>query len=267
MSLIKYLLNFFKNKQFGVTIPLGTFSKKVNKDNSSTEKQVSNTINNNSNVDKSASGNLSNQPDLALTKEKIGEVNETDTPVKSSDNRETFIRKMWPIAETIHETFGIHPFITITQSAHESGWGVSKLTLVANNLYGKKGGSWVNQRRPVVWMETWEESNFPSDKIKYFEFPDDVIDKKPNGKGGTILRIKAPFRKYESWLLSIQDWATSISQRSQYQLAYEHAKKGDGIRFAHEIQAAGYATDSNYALKLIDVHKAVEVLTKKIANV
>ncbi len=245
MNFFKTILDMLKNMKFGITIPLGTFSKK----NSPTVKLDTEVTIPNTNTKIAASGTLSipsevkMKQDGGVIKENLGDVKETPPPVKPLTTSESFVRKLFPIAEEIHTTFGIHPFITITQAAHESAWGVSGLTKEANNLFGYTGDTWAEQKRPVIWKNTQEHVN------------------------GKWITVRRPFRKYESWLLSVQDWAINISGRARYQLAYEAAKKGDMIVFAKEVHAAGYATDPNYPLKLIDMHHVVTGIAKKIANV
>lgn len=221
-NLLQIIIDMVKRMHLSMSIPLGTFSKP----NPPTEKP------------KTPSSDVLLKPS---EEQKVSTV-EKKVPTPTGTH-EQFVYKMWPIAETILETFGIHPLITITQAAHESAWGVSGLTKEANNLFGYTGDSWAAQRRPVVWKNTQEYVN------------------------GKWTVVRRPFRKYDSWLLSVQDWATNISQRPRYQLAYEQARKGDIIRFAKEVHAAGYATDPNYPFKLIDMHKVVDTIVKKIINI
>lgn len=140
---------------------------------------------------------------------------------------------MKPVADGIQQTYGIAPIVTITQAAHESNWGTSKLTQEANNLFGFTGESWEKAGKPTIKMPTKEYVN---------------------GKWVTVNR---PFRAYTSWSASARDWADLLSQNTRYAKAILAAKAGNFNEFATQVQAAGYATDPNYANALINLAKVV----------
>jgi flagellar protein FlgJ len=149
-------------------------------------------------------------------------------------SKKNFKKTMLPISAQIEKEFGIKPIITITQSAHESNWGRSKLTEIANNLFGFTGESWERQGLPVIRMETTEYVN------------------------GKKVIVKRPFRQYKSWYNSCQDWAKIISTLSRYKKAYEYAKKNNIEGFAIAVKEGGYATDPKYDTKLIALSKVVK---------
>lgn len=172
-----------------------------------------------------------------------------------------FITKMKPIAEALRQQMGIAALITITQAAHESAWGLSELTTTANNLYGfTANGSWMTEKRPVVYRNSNEHSTKPPDQIQFWNVNGDIISKDPDGKGGTNLVVKIPFRAYASWLESALDWARLIGSSTRYQTAFSLAKTGNLEAFATAILAAGYATDPAYADKIVAVGKKVEAV-------
>lgn len=167
-----------------------------------------------------------------------------------------FVNKMKPIAEQIKGTYGIAPIVTITQSALESGWGLSGLTKKANNLFGFTGDSWAKEGKSVIYMPTHEHSPFPPDKIQYFTKPGDIISKEPAAGGGSDLLVNRPFRSYPTWYDSVADWA-NLMKASRYTKALAAAKAGDVNAFAREVAAAGYATEPDYAQQLVSVSHSV----------
>lgn len=143
---------------------------------------------------------------------------------------ENFIQKIKPAAIDVETATGIPWLFAATQAAHESAWGLSKLTLEANNLFGITGDTWAQQGKPVY-----------------------VIITKEFAKDGTPFVIKRPFRKYDSWHASLEDWAGLIQRR--YPAALAAAKVSDFSAFADGLQAGGYATDPHYATQLVALHK------------
>lgn len=170
-----------------------------------------------------------------------------------------FVDKMMPIALQIQERYKIDPLITISQAAHESAWGLSGLTQKANNLFGFTGDSWADQGKSVIWMETDEWDKRTPDQITYFSKPGDIVKKTANPSGGTDLVVKRPFRSYPTWYDSVSDWANLMGAQ-KYSNALNDAKDGNLTAFANDVSAAGYATDPDYAMKLISVGDDVAAL-------
>lgn len=144
-----------------------------------------------------------------------------------------FMEKIRPAALTVEGETGIPWAFAATQAGHESRWGLSKLTLDANNLFGITGDSWAALGKPVYWIETKE---YDAHKAPYV--------------------IRRPFRKYADWDESLRDWAGLLTRRYPKSLAA--AKLGDFAGFADGLQSGGYATDPRYAQKLKDLHTSLE---------
>lgn len=143
----------------------------------------------------------------------------------------------------------------MTQAAHESGWGNSGLTQKANNLFGYTANdSW---KGDVLSMPTTEYSNYPPDKVRYWNKPGDIASKEPF-KTGSKLTVIVGFRKYENWDESCKDWARNISSLPRYSAAYQLARVGDLEGYARAVQLAGYASDPAYASALVAVGKVLD---------
>ena len=136
-----------------------------------------------------------------------------------------FCELLGPVAAATFAATGVPASVTLAQAALETGWGASTIGS-AKNLCGMKGAGPAGS----VTGPTKEWS------------------------GGRFITINAKFRKYNTWKESVDDHARLISQVSRYKNCMKY--KNDPDQFAREVQKAGYATDPNYANKLISIMKA-----------
>src|SRR3954451_16601751 len=116
---------------------------------------------------------------------------------------------------------GVPASVTIAQATIESGRGQSGLTRQANNYFGIKGQGPAGH----IIMKTREVIN------------------------GRSIMVDAPFRKYHNAAESFADHSRFFLENPRYRQAMLVAD--DAKQFAVEIQRAGYATDPDYAKKLI----------------
>ncbi|MBT8233669.1 MAG: hypothetical protein HKO66_09335 [Saprospiraceae bacterium] len=122
----------------------------------------------------------------------------------------------------MHRT-GVPASIKLAQALHESHFGKSDLAKQAKNHFGIKCKSY------------W--------KGYTYYHKDDDLD--PQGN-----LINSCFRSYESVFDSYIDHSNFLSQTAHY-LHLFNISKTDYKAWAHGLQNAGYATDPNYAKKLI----------------
>lgn len=135
---------------------------------------------------------------------------------------EAFIAKIGPAALASAKATKIPASFTIAQAALESGWGESKTTRSANNLFNVKAdASW---RGPLWSMASTEHVN------------------------GKDVVLPAQWRVYEDWQACIDDHAAFFAQNRRYAKCFLETT-GEG--WARAVAAAGYATDPDYAAKLI----------------
>lgn len=138
--------------------------------------------------------------------------------------REQFIKKVGPIAQENAKVSKILPSLIIAQAILESNNGNSGLTTQGNALFGIKANtSW----RGKVWTGS---------TIEYYD--------------GKRTSIVAGFRAYESWKESIEDHSQLLTSLTRYRAV---VGEKDYIKACKAIQAAGYATDPQYANKLIQL--------------
>lgn len=139
--------------------------------------------------------------------------------------QEEFIQEILPQAKQVESTHGVRPSILIAQAALESDWGNSQLSKEANNYFGVKASS---SDREYVTQE------FTSNEWT---------------------EILASFKSYDSIGESVKDYADllryGVSWDADHYLKVIEAQSYQGA--AYSLQEAGYATDPNYADKLIQL--------------
>lgn len=127
----------------------------------------------------------------------------------------------------MHRT-GVPASITLAQALHETNYGQSKLATEANNHFGIKCKTW------------WTGQSF------YHK--DDDFDKNGN-------LINSCFRKYDIVMFSYIDHSNFLKEGKHYSSLFDYDKT-DYESWAYGLKRCGYATDPNYAEKLINkIHK------------
>ena len=141
------------------------------------------------------------------------------------EEREKFISGLMPHATEAARELGVDPNNLIAQAALETGWGRSLPGGDSHNLFGiKAGSSWSGDR---VQANTQE-----------FD-------------AGVASRDVANFRAYGSPRESVEDYVRVIRDNPRYHSALNTG--GDVQAFANALQRGGYATDPDYARKLVTV--------------
>jgi flagellum-specific peptidoglycan hydrolase FlgJ len=147
------------------------------------------------------------------------------TAAAVSGSREaTFIDSVAAGAQASQRVTGVPSSVTIAQAILETSWGSSRLAREANNYFGIKAYA-----RPgpagVVWFDAWEVEN-----------------------GKNVTRPE-PFRKYHNSEESLVEHGRFFIENPRYRHALQATD--DPREFARRINAAGYATDPAYSVKLI----------------
>lgn len=166
---------------------------------------------------------------LAAAHPKLG-VRAPDKDV--GDIKQTFIGKVWAHAKSAAEKLGIPEKFMVAQAALETGWGRGELHhsdgQPTYNLFNIKAGR--NWTGPTVEVETTE----------YVQ--------------GRPVTEKARFRAYGSYAEAFADYARLISESPRYAGV---VGEQDAARFAQGLQRAGYATDPQYAAKVVSIIKRI----------
>lgn len=142
---------------------------------------------------------------------------------------EEFIETMRPHAERAAEQIGVSPDLLIAQAALETGWGkkVIKNSDGSNshNLFGIKAS------------HAWEGDSVNVGSLEY--------------RDGVAKKEVSAFRSYPSFTESFDDYVDFIKNQSRYEGAVENAD--DSKAYIKGLQQAGYATDPNYANKVMNI--------------
>ncbi len=145
---------------------------------------------------------------------------------KRNNARRLFIKQVAPEAQAMQNRYHVLASITIAQAILESDWGSSQLASQYHNLFGIKGTGPGSKE-----MSTKEYVN------------------------GKWIVIKGRFKVYDSWDASIKDHTqlmlngTDTNKQNYSQVT----KATDYKSAARALQQSGYATDPDYAKKLISV--------------
>ncbi|CAI2416263.1 Peptidoglycan hydrolase flgJ [Serratia liquefaciens] len=143
-------------------------------------------------------------------------------------NNGNFVARLSTPARVVSQQSGIPHQLIVAQAALESGWGQREIPAAdgspSYNLFGiKAGGSWDG---PVTEITTTE-----------FE-------------QGAAKKIKAKFRVYGSYVEAMADYVKLLTNNPRY-AGVANARSPE--QAAQALQQAGYATDPQYASKLVSV--------------
>jgi flagellar protein FlgJ len=140
------------------------------------------------------------------------------------ENCKTFVHKNWENAVKTYKKYGIHPIITLSQSAKETGWGQSNLAKNHNNYFGIRATGSIN--------EHW--------------------------KGQHVQTSSGKWKKYEIPLLSYLDFGRLI--KKNYHTAYQHAENPS--EYAKAISQSSYIVDSDdrnkYYTDLLSINNRIQ---------
>ncbi len=153
-------------------------------------------------------------------------------PIESPDE---FVSRLWQAAETAATELGLDPQALLAQAALETGWGARVMPDaqggISHNLFGIKADQrWTGEQ---VRKET-------------LEYTQDVA-----------VRRREPFRCYPSYEESFQDYVAFLRQNPRYEQALSNTH--DSEAYFQALQDAGYATDPNYAEKILKVMQGPEM--------
>lgn len=148
-----------------------------------------------------------------------------NTSFAAAKPKNDYISRYLDIALMEKARSGIPVAITIAQGIYESAWGESRLATEAQNHFGIKCG------------KDWQGPSFAQ--------KDDDVDSTGN-------LIESCFRKYDSAENSYIDHTDFLMSRPRYEFLFDYNDK-DYISWAKGLKQAGYATNPEYANRLIKI--------------
>ncbi len=138
-----------------------------------------------------------------------------------------FVTDLWPHAQRVGQALGIDGRVILAQAALETGWGERMARTPdgrpSHNLFGIKAHGWGGAVTTVPTLEF---------------------------RDGALQREVAQFRAYSSPAEAFDDYLRFLTDNPRYRQALA---AGDAAGFARGLQAAGYATDPDYADKILGV--------------
>lgn len=151
--------------------------------------------------------------------------------------QQDFVRRMTPHAVQASQETGVPTHLVMGQAALESGWGRREIHLsdgsTSFNLFGiKAGGNWNGKVAEVV---TTEYHN------------------------GIASKQVEKFRAYSSYKEAFSDYAHLLRENPRYAQVLQPGQGSPEI--AHALQRAGYATDPDYADKLVKVMNRIDTIS------
>lgn len=177
------------------------------------------------------------QSEPQLAKIVVEEVQEPKTTVvrekHSFDSPESFVASMRPYAKKAARALGVDSSLLLAQAALETGWGqklVSNSRGSSNNLFNIKAD------------RSWSGNKVSTQTLEYHQ--------------GVPVKEQAAFRSYNDFEESFNDYVRFLNDNPRYTMALRHG--GSSERFIEGIHKAGYATDPQYASKVLRVKAKID---------
>ncbi|MEA3125928.1 MAG: peptidoglycan hydrolase FlgJ [Caballeronia sp.] len=150
-----------------------------------------------------------------------------------TDKVAAFVDRLAAPAQAASSATGIPARFIIGQAALESGWGKREIKNTdgssSHNVFGIKATSdWSGKTASAVTTE--------------------YVNGKPQ-------KVVEKFRSYDSYEEALTDYASVLKNNPRYAPVVEASR--DAAGFAHGMQKAGYATDPQYAKKLISIMRHI----------
>jgi flagellar protein FlgJ len=171
------------------------------------------------------------------------DVTETKTSVNFSspsfNEPKDFVSALIEPAKLVQEKIGVPFQVIIAQAALETGWG--------QKIIKDENGSSSNNLFNIKADNRWVGDKVTKDTLEFEQ--------------GAMIKKSEPFRMYESLSDSVNDYIKFLSTGERYQEALQDS--GNVEHFLQGLQKAGYATDPQYADKILGTLKTVTNLLAK----
>ncbi len=152
-----------------------------------------------------------------------------------------FVADVLPQAQSAAASLGVSAELLVAQAALETGWGKHAIKFDDGrnsfNLFGIKANA------------AWQGSVVQRESLEF--------------KDGVMVNQVSKFRAYPSPGHSLADYVSLIQTSPRYAAALN---SGDDLGYIREIQRAGYATDPDYADKIIRLLNG-EQMQQALANI
>ena len=143
--------------------------------------------------------------------------------------RQGFLDELAPFATSAANSLGVEPRALMAQAALESGWGKHVIRMPdgssSHNYFGIKASP------------TWTGAVVKVPTTEYI--------------GGRAVTVNAAFRAYPDARSAFRDYVDFIGGNPRYEQALAHG--ANAAQYARQLEAAGYATDPDYANKIMAI--------------
>lgn len=156
----------------------------------------------------------------------------TKQPALNFNSPEEFVDSIWDYAKQNASKIGLNPAVMIAQSALETGWG-------KHVLKDKDGNSSFNLFN-VKAHRDWDGTKTAQSTLEF--------------ENGIAVKKVEPFRVYNNVNESFNDFISFLKSNDRYEPALKQANNPE--QFLQGLQDAGYATDPNYANKILGILKS-----------
>ena len=145
------------------------------------------------------------------------------------DSPEDFVDSLWQFAQKAASKIGVNPAVILAQSALETGWG----QYIIKDRNGESSFNLFN----VKAHRDWDGEKAAQSTLEF--------------EKGVAVRKTEPFRVYNDFSEAFDDFVSFLKGNSRYEDALDNTAEPE--QFLQELQKAGYATDPNYADKIIGI--------------
>ncbi|CDZ78141.1 Peptidoglycan hydrolase FlgJ [Legionella massiliensis] len=152
-----------------------------------------------------------------------------------SANVDDFVKSAWPYAQQAASLLGLDPKVLLAQAALETGWG----HYVSKDADGSSSNNLFN-------IKSTAAAEGDSVQVKTTEYI-----------ANNAIKVNASFKKYPSIESSFNDYVSLIKNNERYGDAL--ANTANPERYIDELHRAGYATDPQYASKILSIYHGDEL--------
>ncbi len=153
-----------------------------------------------------------------------------------------FVEKLWPLAEKAGDRLGLEPAVLVAQAALETGWG----RYVSHDESGKSSFNLFN----IKAGKHWDGNSVTVNTVEFM--------------GGNPVNQVARFRAYESFAESFNDYVEFLKESPRYKNALEQGADADS--FIRELHSSGFATDPDYADKILHILEREAPLFERLSE-
>ncbi len=183
---------------------------------------------------------LEQSPNLKTLQAAVTPVSEPLSTSQNNDNSlnpsvDDFVKSLWPYVKQAAVITGIDPKILLAQAALETGWG----HFIAKDSKGESSHNVFN-------IKSISQNTEESVDIKTTEYVANIP-----------IKMIASFKKYPSIEQSVSDYVSLITSSVRYKTALSHTDSPN--EYMNALQEAGYATDPNYAQKILSIYHGEEL--------